>query len=247
MKMLVLADKLSNLKSLYYDYKKCGEAVWNRFNAPKEEQAWYYSKMIDALTPLCDSEKTAPLYWELNSIFKDLFVTFFYEDQERILYQNCINGENSCLSSNIPEWRMYTDDLPADAIKIERKLAERIEDEWEDEFYAVLMRDKQDGRNLIASTVDIFVTARVENGRLTIFREETLDRAERNCGKHSCKTIYELNELETSKFFYSMRKLYLPDVSVGKALALEFGNDAFGGRFETFCRQAGIEFERTVL
>ena len=27
LKMLVLADKLSNLKSLYYDYKKYGEAV----------------------------------------------------------------------------------------------------------------------------------------------------------------------------------------------------------------------------
>lgn len=247
LKMLVLADKLSNLKSLYYDYKKCGEAVWNRFNAPKEMQAWYYSRMIDALAPLGGSEKTAPLYWELSGIFKDLFVTFFYEEQERLLYQKCISGENYCLSSNIPEWRLYTDDFHVDAVKIERKLAERIEDEWADEFYAVLMRDKQDGKYLIVSTVDKLVTAQVENGRLTISQEETLDRAERNCGKHSCKTIYELNELETSKFFYSMRKLYLPDVPIGKALALEFGSGASIGRFETFCKQAGIVFERTVL
>ncbi len=36
-KMLIIADKVSNLRSLYKDYQKLGEKVWERFNASKEK------------------------------------------------------------------------------------------------------------------------------------------------------------------------------------------------------------------
>lgn len=48
-KMLVLADKLSNMRSIAIDYEKSGDELWERFNAPKEKQAWYYSGVQDAL------------------------------------------------------------------------------------------------------------------------------------------------------------------------------------------------------
>ena len=38
-KMLVLADKLSNMRSIARDYAALGDGVWERFNAPKEKQA----------------------------------------------------------------------------------------------------------------------------------------------------------------------------------------------------------------
>lgn len=38
-KMLVLADKVANLRNMYADYKQIGDELWERFNAPKELQA----------------------------------------------------------------------------------------------------------------------------------------------------------------------------------------------------------------
>ena len=39
------ADKLDNLRSIAYDYKRIGEKLWSRFNASKEQQHWYYDSI----------------------------------------------------------------------------------------------------------------------------------------------------------------------------------------------------------
>jgi (p)ppGpp synthase/HD superfamily hydrolase len=36
------ADKLDNIRAIAYDHQRIGEAIWKRFNASKEQQAWYY-------------------------------------------------------------------------------------------------------------------------------------------------------------------------------------------------------------
>ncbi|MGN1413715.1 MAG: O-acetyl-ADP-ribose deacetylase [Anaerovoracaceae bacterium] len=72
-KMLTLADKLSNLRSLWRDYQTVGEELWTRFNAPKHMQAWYYSKVQDGLAELQDYPETADAYRELVGLYKDLF------------------------------------------------------------------------------------------------------------------------------------------------------------------------------
>lgn len=49
-KIMWLGDKLSNVRSLLKDYKKNGEAVWECFNQKdKNEQAWYYYSVADAI------------------------------------------------------------------------------------------------------------------------------------------------------------------------------------------------------
>lgn len=73
LKMLVMADKLSNLRALYSDYRDKKEKVWERFNAPAPMQAWYYSKMIDAMDDLQYEEDTEPFYREMCSLCKDIF------------------------------------------------------------------------------------------------------------------------------------------------------------------------------
>jgi (p)ppGpp synthase/HD superfamily hydrolase len=42
-----LADKLDNIRAIRADYEKLGDAVWSRFNRPKESQAWYYRSLAD--------------------------------------------------------------------------------------------------------------------------------------------------------------------------------------------------------
>ena len=47
--IVCLADKLSNMRSMYRDYKAQGDAIWERFNAPKSAQAWYYKGLKSAM------------------------------------------------------------------------------------------------------------------------------------------------------------------------------------------------------
>lgn len=44
--MLIMADKLSNLRNLKFDYDKIGEKLWTNFNRGKEAQEWYYKSLF---------------------------------------------------------------------------------------------------------------------------------------------------------------------------------------------------------
>lgn len=48
--MVWMGDKLANMRSIYRDFKREGDAMWQRFNQKdKSEQAWYY-RSIATLT-----------------------------------------------------------------------------------------------------------------------------------------------------------------------------------------------------
>ena len=72
-KMLIMADKLSNFRSIAFDYSVIGDDLWTRFNAPKEKQAWYYNGILDALCDLQYNPQCKKAYWELSDLFKDVF------------------------------------------------------------------------------------------------------------------------------------------------------------------------------
>jgi (p)ppGpp synthase/HD superfamily hydrolase len=40
--ILVLADKLDNIRAISADYERYGEDLWRRFKRPREKQKWYY-------------------------------------------------------------------------------------------------------------------------------------------------------------------------------------------------------------
>lgn len=56
-KLVCFADKFSNIRSMYRDKEEIGEKLWVRFNASKNNIAWYYSSIADVLemTPINDS------------------------------------------------------------------------------------------------------------------------------------------------------------------------------------------------
>ena len=58
-KMLWLADKLANIRSLAGQYSEKGEAVWEEFNeTDPDQQRWYYSSIAEILE--LELNKTAP-------------------------------------------------------------------------------------------------------------------------------------------------------------------------------------------
>ena len=72
-KMLIMADKLSNLRSMACDYGLVGERMWERFNAPKEKLAWYYSEMAIALQDMQNNKSAKSAYQEMVDLVNVLF------------------------------------------------------------------------------------------------------------------------------------------------------------------------------
>ena len=71
--MLVLADKLANLRSMERDCKAQGESFWERFNAPKEKQKWFYHQMVKAMEDMEICPETRAAYEEMKEIVKKIF------------------------------------------------------------------------------------------------------------------------------------------------------------------------------
>mgnify|MGYP001046541451 CR=1 FL=1 len=61
-KLVSAADKLHNLQSLLRDLDHLGDDVWQRFNAGKHDQLWYYHSVLEALGQRWES----PLLTELR-------------------------------------------------------------------------------------------------------------------------------------------------------------------------------------
>ena len=70
-KMIALADKLSNLRDIDRDYIQMGEELWNKFHMKKKKMiGWYYRGMRDALY---DDFKGVPAYEEYSALVEKNF------------------------------------------------------------------------------------------------------------------------------------------------------------------------------
>lgn len=69
-KAIACADKLSNARSMLRDLEtEDPEVFWDRFNAKKECQKWYYQSLVESLEELDGME----MYNEFKEIVKRLF------------------------------------------------------------------------------------------------------------------------------------------------------------------------------
>lgn len=68
-KMLMCADKLSNLRSLREGLESDGEAVWQRYKRGREKQAWLFHETVLALSPL----EGLAMYEELKHLTQEVF------------------------------------------------------------------------------------------------------------------------------------------------------------------------------
>jgi myo-inositol-1(or 4)-monophosphatase len=70
LKLLVLADKLSNLRSMERDLSECGVGFWDRFNQkdPKRHE-WYYREIGKAFVSLADTRSYQEYLQLLERVF----------------------------------------------------------------------------------------------------------------------------------------------------------------------------------
>ena len=72
-KLLIAADKVSNLRSTADDYQKMGDALWQLFRAGRDEISWYYRSMLEALQELQHHPHSAELYAEMAQLYQQVF------------------------------------------------------------------------------------------------------------------------------------------------------------------------------
>lgn len=131
MKMMVMADKVSNLRSMYRDYHSgAGEGLWERFYASKEQISRYYSDSQDALFSMQAGDNTRDVYWEMVALYKELFVEFRLDAQRRDrLWQTAAHGDCYIIKRDAPCWRPAKR-ADGGSVVISRREAENIVDEW---------------------------------------------------------------------------------------------------------------------
>lgn len=69
MRMVICADKLSNIRSIERNLKVAGKGVWDQFHAPYQRQKWYYQSMLEGLSDLAD----LAMYQELSAAIARVF------------------------------------------------------------------------------------------------------------------------------------------------------------------------------
>jgi (p)ppGpp synthase/HD superfamily hydrolase len=57
-RLIMLADKVHNARSILADYERVGGSVWERFSVPRERTLWYYETLLDVF----DRELSPVLY-----------------------------------------------------------------------------------------------------------------------------------------------------------------------------------------
>jgi (p)ppGpp synthase/HD superfamily hydrolase len=67
-RLIMLADKVHNARSILADHARVGADVWARFSAPRERTMWYYQALLDAF----DRKLSPVLYDELAGCVKQM-------------------------------------------------------------------------------------------------------------------------------------------------------------------------------
>lgn len=78
--LVSLADKVHNVRSLAFEYRRVGDLLWERFTASQEQTLWYYESLLEIFGRRCPN-RYAPLVTELSRALADL-KTLLQEDGE---------------------------------------------------------------------------------------------------------------------------------------------------------------------
>jgi (p)ppGpp synthase/HD superfamily hydrolase len=74
-RLVTCADKLHNLRTIASDYKRLGEAVWDRFKRGKKDQEWYYRSIVESLSYGGDAGMLTALIQQLQDEVSRVFVS----------------------------------------------------------------------------------------------------------------------------------------------------------------------------
>jgi len=241
-KMLVIADKVANLRSMYTDYKAIKENIWEKFNAPKHLQAWYYGTLNDGLCELQDYPETSDIYLEMTSLYKDLFVEYFIDEKNETIYQISANREGYVLKKGNIQWSNLDSKISENSKIITRKMAERIEDNWAELFWEAHNNDMTDSEYELFSSSTRHFSIAISNNKLTFVGHDLSKDCESINGKDEYEFWYSLNEDETHRFLVQLRLKHNLQYKLSAILKNEFGYKDGSLKFKEFCEAIEVKF-----
>ena len=251
MKMLVMADKVSNLRSIAADYRAIGDELWKRFNAPVEKQAWYYSGIQDSLWDMQLDPDAAPVYWEMAGLYKDVFVKYYREFcqpgyYEDYLLQVCADGSICRLDKGNPEWKKVEDfpeEIALNCEELLRKDAEALEDEWNKPFWECVERDLYAGTYEMMNTRDRSARIEILKRALTLSGEDYGPACEKINGKGEYEYRVVLDEENTMRLIVQLRMKYGIEISLASIFVEEFGREMPSSNLMDFCKKKDIAYK----
>lgn len=235
-KMLIIADKVANLRSMYNDHKLIGDELWERFNAPKHLQAWYYSKLNDGLWELQNYPETADVYWEMTGLYKDLFVDFFVDDDKGILWQISADGETHVLKKGKPQWNVVETKVSGKARSCTRKEAERIEENWAEPFWKVHELDLSDATYEVFKSGNTVLFIEIKNGEVMYRGDLTED------SQFDREIAYHMDSDNTHRLLVQLRMKHGTRFKLSTVFTKEFGSEDGAMAFINFCKEHNIQF-----
>lgn len=238
-KALAMADKVANMRNMLIDYKRIGDELWERFNAPKHLQAWYYSKLNDGLYEMQNYPETADVYWEMTALYKDLFVEYFVDENKGVLYQISADDESVVLKKGKPQWNPLEGSVPKKARSITRKEAERIEDNWAEPFWAVHELDLSDATIEIYRGETQFLFVEIKDGEI-LFRGEFNEATA--TGVLTQEIAYSMDRDNSHRLLVQLRLKNGTRNKLSTVFKKEFGFDGGAESFVAFCKDHGIEY-----
>ena len=249
LKLLVMADKVSNLRSMAADYRMVGGKLWERFKAPREKQAWYYSGIQDALWDMQTDPDAAPVYWEMVGLYKDIFVEYYRsvpgeEMSGEYIVQVCAEGSVCRLDRGCPEWKRVKDGCPEEPrwIKISRREAESLEDEWNRPFWTCIGGDLRDGSYPLVSEATRFVSVEVRDGALSLHGEDYGPVCEGINGKEEYEYCVTLDRDNTKRLLVRLRMDWGIDIPLEELLLKTFGTKAPSTAMMRYCKKKKADY-----
>ena len=154
--LLVMADCVADLRSLTCSYRECGERTWKKSGVKRGDLSWYYSEVQDILCDFQDDEEAREIYWEFVNLYKDLFVTYYLDDEEGILYQIAHGLYGYAMSREDLMWNQIEDQIPENAEVIPREEAEGLEELWTSHKEELYHDETLDGNGNIETAIAAF-------------------------------------------------------------------------------------------
>lgn len=222
---------------MYRDYKLIGEDLWCRFNAPKHLQAWYYSKLNNGLCELQNYSETADVYWEMTGLYKDLFVDYLVDDNKGVLYQISADGENYVLEKGSPQWNAFDGEVSGNARPINRKEAERMEDNWAEPFWAVHEHDLSDATYEVFRSDNPFFCVEIKEGEI-LFRGDLMED-----NQFEREIAYLLDNDNARRLLVQLRLSHGIRSKLGTIFKKEFGTEEGAAKFIKFCEEHMVNFQ----
>lgn len=246
-KMLIMADKVANLRSMARDYAQVGDDLWNRFNASPDMQSRYYSGAQDALACMADDHMAAPVYWEMVELYKDVFVRYYFGGEEKdpagqYILQISLHEEAYRLDRSVPSWKPVEGRWPGMLTPMNRPEAEQLEDDWLRDWDDVIDSDLADRecvlRNNETGRVDLLMT----QGILLLSGYDRDPDAQSPSGDGNRRFRFSLNAENTELFFVCLREKYGSFPPLEAILQNSLGETPAALWFPGLCEVWGVQF-----